>query len=68
MSNTQEEFWSSQRTSASTGLSESTHLRLEAKGQFPKRYQLSPNRVARAKSEVLAWIEARKSDGVSAAA
>jgi predicted DNA-binding transcriptional regulator AlpA len=43
-----------------------THLRrLEAKGRFPKRVQLSPRRHAYAHAEVMAWvrgcIEARDS-------
>jgi len=41
-------------------LSDVTIWRLEKAGQFPKRRQLSPGRVAWLASEVDAWIESRK--------
>ena len=34
-------------------------LRLEKRGQFPRRIQVGPNRVAWLLSEIEAWIEAR---------
>lgn len=48
-------------TSEITGLSKTTHWRLEKAGQFPKRYQLGPNSVGRKHSEVIAWMETRQS-------
>lgn len=40
-------------------LSNVTIWRLEKNGQFPKRRQVSPGRVAWLASEVDAWIESR---------
>ncbi len=42
-----------------TGLSRSTRWRLERKGQFPKRRQLSPGCSGWLASEIAAWISAR---------
>ncbi len=42
-----------------TSLSRSTLFRLEGKGQFPKRRQVTDHRVAWPKSEVDEWIDAR---------
>ncbi|MBE9549790.1 MAG: AlpA family phage regulatory protein [Proteobacteria bacterium] len=42
-----------------TGISTVTLWRMESRGEFPKRRQLSPNRVAYLESEVLAWMESR---------
>ena len=50
---------------ARTSLSRSTLFRLESKGQFPKRRQVTPHRVAWPKSEVDEWINARM-EGVAA--
>lgn len=44
---------------AITGLSEVTLWRLEKKGDFPKRRQLTPHSVGYLLSEVLAWMDAR---------
>ena len=41
-------------------LSDVTIWRMEKSGQFPKRRQLSPGRVAWLASEVDAWIESRE--------
>jgi prophage regulatory protein len=41
-------------------LSDVTIWRMEKLGQFPKRRQLSPGRVAWLASEVDAWVESRK--------
>ncbi|WP_243140672.1 helix-turn-helix transcriptional regulator [Pelistega ratti] len=41
------------------GLSNSTIWRLEREGKFPKRKQLSKNRVAWLKKEILNWIKQR---------
>jgi len=41
-----------------TGLSDSTIWRMEAKGTFPKRVQLSVRRVGWRYSEVSKWLEA----------
>jgi len=43
-----------------TGLSASTIARLESKGQFPSRVQLSSKRVAWRRVEVEAWAEERR--------
>ena len=42
------------------GLSDSTVWRLERKGEFPRRKQLSKNRVAWIKKEIDEWILSRK--------
>lgn len=41
------------------GLSHVTRWRMEKRGEFPKRRQISPNRVAYLESEVVAWMESR---------
>jgi Predicted transcriptional regulator len=41
-------------------VSRTTLWRMERAGQFPKRIQISPNRVAWLESDVDAWLEARK--------
>ncbi|MEI7817476.1 MAG: AlpA family phage regulatory protein, partial [Desulfuromonadales bacterium] len=43
-----------------TGLSPSTIARMESKGLFPARVQLSPKRVAWRRIEVEAWAEERR--------
>ncbi len=40
-------------------LSETTTIRMEKAGLFPKRRRLSPNRVAWVRKEVEEWIQAR---------
>ena len=42
-----------------TGLSVSSFKRLEARGQFPRRVPLTPNRVGWLLSEIDAWIRDR---------
>ena len=42
-----------------TSLGRITRWRLERAGQFPRRRQLSPNRVGWSLSEVLAWQQGR---------
>jgi prophage regulatory protein len=42
-----------------TGLSRMTIYRLERRGEFPSRRQISANSVAWVDQDVLAWIEAR---------
>jgi prophage regulatory protein len=44
-----------------TGLSRMTIYRLENRGEFPKRKQLSPNSVGWLESEVDEWIATRRS-------
>uniref|UniRef100_I2Q576 Putative transcriptional regulator n=1 Tax=Desulfovibrio sp. U5L TaxID=596152 RepID=I2Q576_9BACT len=51
-----------------TGLSPSTVRRLEMAGEFPKRVKLSKAAVGWLESDVLAWVESRKSAGVTHAA
>lgn len=55
-----EKFLSKSELRAVTNLSPVTVWRLEKAGQFPKRRQLSPGRVAWLQSEVLAWLEGRQ--------
>ena len=43
-----------------TKLSRTTRWRMEKRGEFPKRRQLSPNRVGWKRSEILAWIAQRE--------
>ncbi len=43
-----------------TGLSRITRWRLERKGTFPKRRQISPNCIAWLESELHEWLETRK--------
>lgn len=42
-----------------TSISRSTIDRLEAKGEFPNRVKLGPNRIAWKESEVLLWMSQR---------
>jgi prophage regulatory protein len=42
-----------------TGLSHVTQWRMEKRGEFPKRRQISANRVAWLESEILSWMESR---------
>ena len=42
-----------------TDLSNVTRWRMEKRGDFPKRRQISPNRVAYLESEVTAWMKSR---------
>ncbi len=43
-----------------SGLSRTTRWRMERRGDFPKRRQISPNRVAWLHSEVMEWLQARR--------
>lgn len=42
-----------------TGLSRVTRWRMERKGKYPARVQLSPGRVGRIGAEIKAWLESR---------
>jgi len=42
-----------------TGLSRVTRWRMERRGEFPKRVQLTPRCIGWAESEVLAWLRER---------
>ena len=42
-----------------TSLARVTRWRMERAGTFPRRRQISPNRIAWLESEVRAWVEAR---------
>ena len=44
---------------AISGLSHVTQWRMEKRGEFPKRRQISPGRVGWLESEILAWVESR---------
>jgi prophage regulatory protein len=43
----------------SGGLSDVTLWRMEKRGEFPQRRQISPGRVGYLKSELSAWLESR---------
>jgi prophage regulatory protein len=47
-----------------TGLSNVTRWRMEKRGEFPQRRQISPNRIAYLESEVLAWMESRPTSNI----
>ncbi len=42
-----------------TGLSRVTRWRLERRGDFPKRRQISPNAMGWLESELMSWMKAR---------
>lgn len=42
-----------------SGLSRTTRWRMERRGEFPKRRQISPNRIAWLHSEVMEWVRNR---------
>ena len=42
-----------------TGLSRATRLRLEQRGEFPKRYKISDGINAYKESELMEWIDSR---------
>ncbi len=42
-----------------SGLSNVTRWRMEKRGEFPKRRQISPNRVAYLQSELFEWRDSR---------
>lgn len=50
-----------------TALSDSTVRRLELAGLFPKRIKLSKSAVGWIEGDVLAWVESRKTEGVTCA-
>lgn len=44
---------------AMVGLSDTTIWRMERRGEFPRRKQLSKNRVAWIKKDIIDWINSR---------
>lgn len=61
-----ERFISKIQASEKTGLSTVTIWRMEKRGEFPQRRQISANRVAYLESEVDDWMQSRgKSYGES---
>ena len=50
-----------------TGLSRTSRWRGEREGWFPKRRQISPNRVGWLYSELMDWLESRKPTSSNAA-
>jgi len=54
--------------SEKTGLSKTTIWRLERKGAFPRRIQLSPGRVGWDSDSVETWVKSRPIVGVENAA
>ena len=51
---------STKQVQEQTSLSRTTVWRLESKGLFPSRIQVSPGRVAWSEEEVNAWLESRQ--------
>ena len=49
---------------ATVGLSRTSIWRLEQRGEFPRRRQVSTQRVGWLHSEVMAWVESRPEAGV----
>jgi len=47
------------------GLSHVTAWRMEKRGEFPKRRQISTNRVAWLESEILEWMNTRPVSGIT---
>lgn len=45
---------------AMVGLSDTTIWRMERRGEFPRRKQLSKNRVAWVKKDIVNWINSRQ--------
>ena len=56
--NHSEELWRPHVTTAKVGMCDRQIRNLEERGEFPKRFNISPNGRAKAhlKSEVLAWM------------
>jgi prophage regulatory protein len=48
-----------------SGLSNVTRWRMEKRGEFPKRRQISPNRIAYLESEIIEWMESRPVSNVA---
>ena len=46
-----------------TGLSRTTRWRLERKGKFPRKRQISPNATACLASEIFAWMAEKMRSG-----
>ena len=53
------EFWSIKQVVKRVGMSRTTIWREERQGRFPRRIQLSRNRIGWLSSEVLSWMEAK---------
>ena len=49
-----------------TGMSRTTRWRLEQKGEFPLRYQISPGLTAYKRSEIMEWITSRPLEKLAA--
>ena len=52
-------LWSAVETTRNTGLSRTTIWRLEQRGDFPARRQITPQRVAWVADEVREWVRTR---------
>jgi len=55
----QNKFLRENEAASISGLSRTTRWRLERKGQFPRRYQISDGITAYKQSEILEWLESR---------
>ena len=61
----QDRFIPKPEVNAMTGLSDVTRWRMEKRGEFPKRRQISPNRVAYLQSDVILWMETRPESDIA---
>ena len=52
-------LWNAVETTQNTGLSRTTIWRLEQRGEFPARRQITPQRVAWVADEVREWVRTR---------
>jgi prophage regulatory protein len=58
-------FLSNPKVNDMTGLSNVTRWRMEKRDEFPKRRQISPNRIAYLESEIIDWMETRPVSGIA---
>jgi prophage regulatory protein len=59
-------FYSTEQTCAATGLCRTSIWRLEQRGDFPRRRQISKNRVGWLVREIKEWAESRPEADTSA--
>jgi prophage regulatory protein len=58
-------FLANPKVNDMTGLSNVTRWRMENCNEFPKRRQISPNRIAYLESEIVEWMESRPVSGIA---
>ena len=57
-----DKFLREHETTAVSGLSRTTRWRLEKRGHFPRKYQISAGLTAYKESEVMQWMETRRQE------